>query len=219
MSRRPARRPCGFTLAELLVGLAVGGLVLAATLWAVGAQVALHKRQQLALQLDQEMRAAAELMTRSLRRAGFWRGAADSPASASNPYAAWSVAAGPDAQGATVLVAHAHPQRAEDGLLTRDEEQGFRLRGGVLETQLGAGNWQALTDPRLLRITRLALTPRLGPDCVAGVLVRGLDITLQAQAVADPSVRRRWSSTLRLRNDLADPGCPSSLQPGTPTGP
>ena len=219
MNRRPAPRPGGFTLAELLVGLAVGGLVVAATLWAVGAQMALHRRAQLALQLDQELRAAAELMTRSLRRAGFWRGAGDSPSTDSNPYAAWSVAAGPDPQGATVLLAHAHPQRAEDGLLTRDEEQGFRLRGGVLETQLGAGNWQALTDPRLLRITRLALTPRLGADCTAGVLVRGLDITLQARAVADASVRRHWTSTLRLRNDLADPGCPPGPLSTAASGP
>jgi prepilin-type N-terminal cleavage/methylation domain-containing protein len=219
MNTRPASRPRGFTLSEVLVGLAVGGLVLAATLWVVGTHAALQRRQQLALQLDQELRAAAELMTRSLRRAGFWWGAADAASPSSNPYAAWSVAPGPDPQGATVLMAHAHPLRPEDGVRTRDEEQGFRLRGGVLETQLGGGNWQALTDPRLLHITRLELTPRLAPACTSGLLVRGLDITLQAQAVADASVRRQWSSVLRLRNDLAGPDCPANVQPNTPASP
>ncbi len=199
----------GFTLVELLVGLAVGSLVLASALWAVGSHLALHRRQQLAMQLDQELRAAAELMTRSLRRAGFWWGA-DSALPAPNPYGAWSVAAGPDAGSMAVRMAHAHPHRAEDGARTRDEEQGFRVRGGVLETQLGEGNWQALTDPRLLRITRLELAPRLEPACPAGLIVRSLDITVQAQAVADASVRRQWSSTVRLRNDVGGASCPTA---------
>lgn len=205
------RRSSGFTLAELLVGLAVGSLVLVAALWAVGTHLALQRRQQLALQLDQELRGAAELMTRSLRRAGFWW-EAEAALPASNPYAAWSVAKGPDAQGATVLTAHAHPHRAEDNLRTRDEEQGFRVRGGTLEAQLGAGNWQALTDPRLLRITRLELVPRLEPACPAGLLVRSIDILLQAQAVADASLRRQWSSTVWLRNDTAPHACPAAAQ-------
>ena len=202
----------GFTLPELLVGAAVGGLVLAAALWAVGAHLALQRRQQMALELDQELRAAAELMARSLRRSGFWWGAGSADPS-HNPYAAWSVAAGPDAGTHAVLMAHAHPQQPEDGLRTRDEEQGFRVRGGVLETQLGAGNWQALTDPRLLRITRLELVPRLEPACTARLVVRSLDLTLQAQAVGDTTLRRQWSSTLRLRNDMPGPGCDA---PGPP---
>jgi prepilin-type N-terminal cleavage/methylation domain-containing protein len=206
------RAPRGFTLAELLVGLAVGSLVLTAALWAVGTHLALQRRQQLALQLDQELRAAAELMTRGLRRAGFWWGA-DSTLPTPNPYAAWSVSAGPDAGSAMVRMAHAHPQRAEDDARTRDEEQGFRVRAGVLETQLGEGNWQALTDPRLLRVTRLDLAPRLERTCPAGLVVRSLDITLQAQAVADASVRRQWSSTVRLRNDIVGAACPVAAEP------
>lgn len=202
----------GFSLIELLVGLAAGSLVLAAAMWAVGVHLALQRQQQLALQIDQELRAAAELMVRSLRRSGFWW-RADSAAPALNPYAMWSVAQGPDAGAATVLMAHAQPHRAEDDLRTRDEEQGFRVRGGVLETQLGAGNWQALTDPRLLRITRLDLAPRLEPACPAGLVVRSLELTLQAQAVADASVRRQWASSVRLRNDAAGADCTPLAEP------
>lgn len=212
MRRGEHARPRGFTLAELLVGLAVGALVLTAAVWAVGTQLALQRRQQLALELDQELRAAAELMTRSLRRAGFWWGA-DSADAAANPYAGWSVSAGPDATSSSVQMAHAHPQRAEDGARTRDEELGFRVRLGVLESQLGEGNWQALTDPRLMRITRLDLAPRLEPVCPAGLVVRSLDITLQAQAVADAAVRRQWSSSVRLRNDVASAACPVPATP------
>lgn len=202
----------GFTLLELLVGLGAGSLVLVAGVWAAGTHLALLRQQQLALQLDQELRAAAELMTRSLRRTGFWWSAGSAPALA-NPYAAWSVAAGPDAGSLAVTMAHAHPHRTEDEARTRDEEQGFRVRAGVLETQLGAGNWQALTDPRLLRITRLDLSPHLEQACAAGLVVRSLQVTLQAQAVADAAVRRQWSAWVRLRNDIAAPDCPASAQP------
>ena len=211
----PGLRPrrCGFTLLELLVGLGAGSLVLAAALWAVGAHLALLRTQQLAQQLDQELRNAAELMARSLRRSGFWWNAGLDSARP-NPYAAWSVAAGPDAGSTSVLTAHAHPHRGEDDARTRDEEQGFRVRAGVLETQLGSGNWQALTDPRLLRITRLDLAPRLEHACPAGLIVRSLDITLQAQALADASVRRQWSSSVRLRNDVASAtACPPPAEP------
>ena len=202
----------GFTLPELMVGLAVGSLVVAAALWAVGAHLALQRRQQLALQLDQELRAAGELMSRTLRRSGFWWGA-EPAAEAGNPYAEWSVAAGPDAGSQAVLVAHAHAHRPEDNARTRDEEQGFRVRAGVLETQLGAGNWQALTDPRLLRVTRLEVAPQLERACAARLVVRSLELTLQAQAVADASLRRQWTASVRVRNDLAGPGCEAPAQP------
>ena len=202
----------GYTLVELLAGLAVGSLVLAAALWAAGTHMALQRRQQLATQLDQELRAAAELMARSLRRAGFWWGA-DAAPPATNPYAAWSVEPGPDAGTKLVRLAYAHPHRAEDGVRTRDEEQGFRVRAGVLEAQLGEGNWQALTDPRLLRITRLDLTPRLDVACPARLALRSLTVDLQAQAVADASVRRQWHTVVRLRNDLPVATCPATEEP------
>ena len=40
-----------------------------------------------------------------------------------------------------------------------NEQFGFRLRNGVIEMQLGAGNWQALTDSGTLTVTRFSVTP------------------------------------------------------------
>jgi type II secretory pathway component PulJ len=192
------------SLPEVLAGAAVGSLVLLAALVSVGSHLGAQQRTHLAVQLDQELRSATAILTRGLRRAGFWwEAAAEQP----NPYAAWSVQG--SGSSASVLTAHAHPARTEDGVLTGDEQHGFRLRGGVLETQLGTGNWQALTDPRLTRITRLELVPRTEPACGSARAVRSLELLLQAQSVADPTVQRQWRSTLRLRNDLEGAGCPS----------
>jgi prepilin peptidase dependent protein B len=205
------RRTQGVSLPEVLVGAAVGSLVLLAALGIVGAHLVAQQRTHLALQLDQELRSAAAFLTRGLRRTAFWW---DAPAFQPNPYAAWSVQGSGSA--AMVLTAHAHPARAEDGLLTGDEQHGFRLRSGVLETQLGAGNWQALTDPRLTRITRLELVPRTELACESARVVRSLELLLQAQSVADPTVQRQWRSTVRLRNDTAGAPCLTAAEGTNP---
>ena len=41
----------------------------------------------------------------------------------------------------------------------RNEQFGFRLRNGALEMQLGAGNWQALTDSGTVTVTAFSATP------------------------------------------------------------
>lgn len=201
-----ATRRCsrGVSLPEVLAGTALGSLVLLAAIGAVGAHLGAQQRVHLALQLDQELRSAAAILTRGLRRAAFWW---EAPAPQANPYATWSVQG--SGTSASVLIAHAHPARAEDGVLTGDERHGFRLRSGVLETQLGASNWQALTDPRLTRITRLELVPRTELACGSAREVRSLELLLQAQSVADPAVQRQWRSTILLRNDIQGAPCPA----------
>jgi type II secretory pathway component PulJ len=203
------------SLPEVLAGAAVGSLVLLAALGTIGAHLGVQQRTHLALQLDQELRSAASILTRGLRRAAFWW---EAPAPQANPYAAWSVQG--SGTSASVLIAHAHPARAEDGVLTGDERHGFRLRGGVLETQLGASNWQALTDPRLTRITRLELVPRTELACGSARQVRSLELLLQAHSVADPAVQRQWRSTILLRNDTEGAPCsPASAGTNTSEGP
>ena len=48
---------------------------------------------------------------------------------------------------------------SENNSIDSNEQFGFRLRGGVIELQLGAGNWQALTDATLLAVTTFSITP------------------------------------------------------------
>ena len=108
----------------------------------------------------QDLRTAADLVARDLRRAGHWGDAAAgvwSPAEAAraNPYAALAPAA-----AASDAASYGYSRDAsENHLLDGNEQFGLRLRNKAIELQLGSGNWQALTDATLLAITAFTITP------------------------------------------------------------
>ena len=80
-SGRPAMmrlRSRGLSIVEMLVGIAIGLFVVAgATLVATG-QLADNRLLMLETQLQQDLRATADLVARELRRGGLWGNAADS---------------------------------------------------------------------------------------------------------------------------------------------
>lgn len=223
------------SLVELLVGSALGLLVVSSGLTVAGGHLVEQRRLQRELVLEQELRAATALLVRDLRRSGFWWHAANAGTASSptaNPYAGWSL--GGTAAAPTLTTAWAHPQRAEDDLLTPDERRGLRLRAGVLEMQLGQGNWQALTDANVLRVTALRLTPReeavplpcpgtcpaapggvapaadaaaSAPACTSRLVLRHLQVELEVRSATAPALERRWQAEVRLRNDAQEAGC------------
>lgn len=225
-SVRPARRPRGLSLVELLVGIAVGMFVVASAAMLVSSQLNDNRRLLLETQVQQDLRATADIVTRELRRIGHWPDAAgfvwiDGAAPVINPYATVQTDAGPPAE-----VDFSYWRRnAEDG------PYGFKQDGHVLRTLLGAGGWQELTDGNTLRITAFRVTPRDGPqtrlpcpkmcpdgteNCWPTLTVRELDVEIEGQAVSDPSVRRSLRSVVRLRNDLVQfnvPGAPTQACP------
>ena len=151
---RHARRPLprGFILVELLVGLAISLMLMAGAFAMAGLQVGAHHRLLLELQVQQELRATAELVLRDLRRAASWDRPqdalwqADGPAPVRNPYADIEVG---DA-GKRVTYSFARDGSSSDGAGVR-EVAGFRWSDGRID-QLVAGRYQPLTDPAVLRV-------------------------------------------------------------------
>ena len=85
------QRPRGLSLVELLVCIAVGMFVVASAAMLVSTQLNDNRKLLLETQVQQDLRAAADIITRELRRAGHWNNAASfvwttSGASALNPY-------------------------------------------------------------------------------------------------------------------------------------
>lgn len=221
------RRQRGLSIVELLVGVAVGLIVVAAATMMVSTQLADNRRLLLETQLQQDLRATADLVSRDLRRAGFWwnaqrrtvaGGAAAGPLD--NPYTAVLPAdKGEVAQ--IVTYQYAHPNKVDDNLVNDDERLGYRLRNGVIETQLGAGNWQALTDAGALKITQFDITADTqdvplachlacspgGTVCPPVQTVRSYTIDIAGQAVSDAAVKRSVRSHVRLRNDTVVGEC------------
>lgn len=223
---RAAQR--GLSIVEMLVGVAVGLVVVAAATLMVSGQLADNRRLLLETQIQQDLRTSADLIARDLRRAGFWQDATRGTAAGGaalgmlgNPYAVVSPA-DHAASASEVTYTYAHPSRPiDDNVVNDDEVYGFRLRDGVIETELGRGNWQALTDAATLRITRFLVTANHqaaplpcfracspGPTpCPPVQTVRAYTIDIAGQAVNDAAVQRSVRSEVRLRNDLVVGEC------------
>lgn len=206
---RSRRADRGLSLVELMVGLAVGLFVVAGGAALVGGQLGENRRLLLETQIQQDLRSSADIISRELRRAGYWSLAeqgvwSSTSATAPNPFSSlspisstevgFSYRRGPGQQG----------------------PYGFKLEGNAIKTRLAASGWQELTDPKTVRITDFSVTevdtptvvlpcPKLCTDgtqsCWPSLVVREVQIAITGQAVNDPSVVRSLSTNVRLRND------------------
>lgn len=215
----------GISLVELLVGVTVGMFVVAGAAVLMSSQLGENRRLVLETQVQQDLRAAADIVVRDLRRAGHWTEAhrglvpAGAASAASNPYA--SVATdGANGAGSEVTYAYARTA-AENGAVEASEQGGFRLQGQTIQMLLG-GNWQALTDVNTLQVTQfqvnintqtLALPcavpcPAGSATCPPQQLMRDVTVAITGRAAHDAAVQRSVRSHARLRNDEVSGACP-----------
>jgi prepilin peptidase dependent protein B len=223
--RRHKGAATGVSIVELLVGMAVGLLIAAGALNFLASNLRENRNLLLEGRLMQDLRTASDVITRDLRRAGYWGGAEAAmwPAAASapraNPYAA--IATGAEAaDGVTFQYSR---DAIENDRVDASEQLGFRLRNGSLEMQLGADNWQALTDNGLLLVTAFNVTPLvqdvvlsgfctstcppLSTTCPPHLHVRSLVVQISGRSVADSNVSRSLRTSVRLRNDSLVGAC------------
>ena len=214
-------------MVELLVGLAVGLFIAAAGITLMAGNLRENRALMLESRLMQDLRTAADIITRDLRRAGYWAGAVASiqpvPGTSvpANPY----LAVAPSAAASDAVSFAFSRDASENHTLDSNEQFGFRLRRGVIEMQLGSGNWQALTDANTVVVTGFTVTPTVeeinlagacprpcpvgATDCPPRQQVRSLDVAIQARASADAGVQRGLRSSVRLRNDAIVGACPA----------
>jgi len=215
---RTRRSSRGLSIVELLVGTAVGLVVVAA-----GTSVVTHNaRENRALTIEarlmQDLRTAADIVARDLRRAGYWAGSAsgvrsdDGSVVVANPYALVT----PETAASDAVRLSFSRDVSENGTVDGNERFGFRLRNGAIELQLGDGNWQALTDPATLTVTTFEVEPRTeetslerfcdqpcaigSTTCPPRQQVRSFAVAIAARAVVDASVQRSVVAGARLRN-------------------
>lgn len=211
----------GLSLVELMVGIAVGLFVVAAAAMLVSTQLNDNRRVLLETQLQQDLRATAEIITRELRRSGHWENAQS-----------FLGAPLPGNPNATVTFDADHPHAVEFEYFRPPggaSRYGFARQDSVLQTLLGAGGWQELTDANTVRITSFNITPDseeaaavpvpCSKPCPDGssdcwpelrLTVRHLVVEIAGEAVSDPTVKRSLRSVVRLRNDLVNSDlCPA----------
>lgn len=213
--RGPLRRQQhGLSIVELLVGVAVGLFVVAAAALMVSSQLADNRRLLLETQLQQDLRATVDIVTREMRRASYWQESQKALwyETRTSPITANSFGAITPASGENLnLVSFTYRRRSGD-----EGPYGFKVESQVLKSMI-ANQWQTLSDVSVVRITDLDIDlaapvvyqlpcPNLCPDgtqaCWPELQLRTATVSITGQSATDPSVQRTVSSRVRLRNDV-----------------
>ena len=150
--RRGGQR--GMSIVELLVGVAVGLFVVGGAAKLMVDNLTTNRRLLVETRVNQDLRAAADLIVRDLRRAGYWRnavaGISSDPlvAPVPNPYSAVSLAGG--------VLAYRYAKDNDNAFTAGSVEdlgvQRAVVNGvGVVQLRIG-GAWQTITDPGTLEI-------------------------------------------------------------------
>ena len=232
---RRAKRQTGASLTELLVGTAVGLSVVASTTTLSVQHLDQARRQALDSRLQQDLRHAADLITRELRRSGHWglalEGAREAAADGSdaalpaapprNPYAAFTT----DTEARVISFALSR-EAVENSTLDRADRSGFRWNRADRSLQMltPSGAWHTLTDPAVSVFdgdgfalsTRVTQQPApeacaegcTGLDCPQ-VSQRTVTLVLRARSARDAQVQRELRTQVQLRNDVVTGQCPA----------
>lgn len=208
--RRVAQR--GLSLVESMIGLAIGLFVVGIALTGLASQLGENRRQLLHTQLQQDLRAVIDLVTRDLRRAGhadpvldgLWLADRPQQQPQANPWRELDLA-----------VASAPVWRYARG---GEQVSSLSLDGGIVYRRFGSAPRQPMTDRQAVAVTVLSVTmapgspvvhtlacPALCDDgsqaCWPQVSVRELQIVVEGRSAADAAIVQRLSSRVRLRND------------------
>jgi prepilin peptidase dependent protein B len=231
LSRAAAQR--GLSIIELMVGVAIGLFIIGGAIKLFVDMFGNNRRLVLETRVNQDLRAAADIIARDVRRAGYWSGASaalSSATPASNPYAD-ATAVGANS------IAYAYDRGAGASAA------GFSWAPGTpIFMTVGAAS-QPLTDPATVRITNffivnsassaqwfdiaqncpciaIAASGTGGGCTVAEMLalpqgsasrpqvgMHWIDIVIEGEAPTMPSVRRQVIESVRLRNDQLRGAC------------
>jgi len=214
-----SQRQRGMSLVELMVGITIGLFVVAAGTLLAANQLIDNSRLLKETQLQQDMRAAMDVMTRQIRRAGVTGDGAAAAFIAADTAGASGAFSVP--QGVIELTGNTDIRLT--GWLTRAStggRWGFFLNGQRIMARLMFNFDEAapseLTDPTAVSVTRFEITQTIGQGvaipcpklCIDGTRncwprmnVRSYQLLMEAQSPNDARVTRRVTSFVRVRND------------------
>jgi prepilin peptidase dependent protein B len=224
MKARAGQR--GLSIIELLVGAAVGMAVISGAAMLTAKNVVGSKLLMAEARLNEDLRNAADLLTRDLRRAGYWGNAikgtiAEGATSLTpkNPYSAASSPAGQD----VVSYGFSREASADDDKQGALETFGFRLQDNAVQMDNGSG-WTDVTDKTSMKVTKFAITPTettvsLGQYCATIctlgtpgcplMRIHSFAVLIEGTSVRDADIKRSLRSTVRVRNDEVSGTCPA----------
>jgi len=231
----PKRLSKGLSIIEMLLGAAIGLFILTGASTMFVNNITNSRRILLETRINQDMRSTMDLVTRDLRRSGYWGNSlAGTLASGStsitkvNPYSALA------STESNKIIYNYSRDITENNVLdinsgSVSEQFGFRLDTVRHEIQMEiAGKWQTLTNNDIVLIpdNGFTITPintaiDIRSACVKTctdllsmptcprVQVRTYQIVLTGISKTDAAVIRTLRSQVRVRNDVILGSCPA----------
>lgn len=206
----PRLKQKGISIVELLMGVLIGLFISGGAISLFLSHLDSSRRLFLEARLHQDLRAAADIVTRDLRRAGYWNSSVQGiTGNTSNPNR--QVSSTSDAVTYQLDTPTATGQQVI-----------FSLADGKIRLKLGSSNNQDITDPQVMTVTKFAITPQsntidlsnlctnpcTGAGCPS-IVVRRYDIAISAQSATDARITRQLNTSVRVRNDEISGTCPT----------
>jgi prepilin-type N-terminal cleavage/methylation domain-containing protein len=225
---QPQRRACtpqhaqrGVSLIEFLVGSAIGLIILTASATLLAAHIQRSNQLLQQARLRHDLRSSVHLVSQHLRRAAYRSALPPSGQTAwSNPYGELQVSG-------QQAIFYSSRDAVENHRVDHNEVFGVRLHAGRLEMALGAQNWQALTDPEVLKIVAFSIEPhtehevpevsceascRTTPEATIGCnptqQSRSLRLRVLGQSAHGSPEQHEINTAVHLRNDRVQ-NCPT----------
>lgn len=150
----------GLSIIELMVGIAVGLFIVGGATKMFVEYLNSSRNSMLGVRLNQDLRVAADLVARDLRRAGFWR------SSASGVWSSTTTSVLPNPYNTVATPSNGITYSYDKGgnttvtTVAALENFGFMLNTstGTLQARLGDNVYQDITDPNTVRITAFTVT-------------------------------------------------------------
>jgi len=153
----------GVSIVEMLVGVAVGLFLLAGAVTLFVSNLSNSRKLLVEARVNQDLRAAADLVARDLRRAGYWASAikgtnativtGTGTAGMANPYQDIATASSQITYNFSRDASNATPA-VDNDTLDNNEQFGFRLSGGKIQMKTdNTPTWQDVTDPNVVTVT------------------------------------------------------------------
>lgn len=213
----PHARSAGFSMVELMVSITVGLIIMAGVIGLFANTVKASGDAIKMTRLNQELRAAMDVMTRDIRRAGYWADAASAigppatTASNNNPFNLIGTGAY-TGQPAGSCIIYRYDENS-DGDVDSAEHFGFKLRDQAVQSRRkdkacdDGSDWDDITDKQTVLITELNfdLSNPKSISVTSGInstlAIREVTIMLKGELKSDSTVTREIKETVRVRSD------------------
>ncbi len=224
-------RQCGFSLIELMITVVISLIVVLGVIQLYLAIVTSSKATYERNRLTEEMRSLMAIMSRDIRRAGFWNANTGTADLWINPFtqAETDINVGSSSGEPTRSCIQYSYDIDLDGTVDADEYYSVRLQSGTVQIaneQLASCNtgslgteWRVATTPEIT-ITDLDFT--LSETCLdveteteencpcdsgnACQTIRSVDVVLEGNLTSDNSVTEKLFETIKIRNDKFECG-------------